>query len=91
MQSVNINNDIYQYTNKKKNLKSGITLTAKVSMLFTWWNVHYAIKNTSEKQKLRLALNWTIIEKIQKKPKRNTSSYTFPTTRDILRESLREA
>ena len=35
MQSVNINNDIYQYTNKKKNLKSGITLTAKVSMLFT--------------------------------------------------------
>ena len=49
-----------------KKLESNIKLTAKVSTLFTWWNARYVINNTYITQRLRLTLDWIIIEKIPK-------------------------
>ena len=41
-------------------------VSCKMSTLFTWWNAHYIINNMKEKQRLRLTLDWTIIEKFPK-------------------------
>ena len=49
LQWINISNGIISKQTKRKKLKSIIKLTAKVSMLFTWWNAYYVINNTSEK------------------------------------------
>ena len=41
-------------------------LTPKVSTLFILWNACYVINSSQEKQRLRLTLDRTIIEKIPK-------------------------
>ena len=53
LQTININNI---YRSKTKGKFKIIKATAKVSMLFTRWNVHYVINNMKEQQNLGLTL-----------------------------------